>query len=156
MGLMTNIFNNEPGCVRDWEAILAAAGFRITEPRRAVIEALARAERPLSPEELLEQTQLARRRPGLVTVYRALSLFARLQLVRRVHREDGCHGYMLASPGHTHAIVCQRCGHTAEFSGEDDLRTVIERVQAETGYRVSDHVLQLFGICPDCERTGRV
>jgi len=136
----------------DWEAMLAAAGFRITEPRRAVIEALARAERPLSPEELLERAQPEHSRLGLVSVYRALNLFARLQLVRRVHHEDGCHGYMLASPGHTHAIVCQRCGNTAEFSVEGDVQAVVERAQAQTGYRVSGHMLQLFGICPACER----
>lgn len=151
---MKKNFNNDAGRVRDWEAILVAAGFRITEPRRAVIEALAQAGRPLLPEELLERVQLASARVGLVTVYRALSLFTRLQLVRRVHGEDGCHGYMLASPGHTHAIVCQHCGQTAEFSGEDDLNTVIERAQAQTGYRVSGHMLQLFGVCPDCEHVA--
>jgi Fur family ferric uptake transcriptional regulator len=136
-----------------WEQCLADAGCRITAPRRAVMQVLQKASVPLSPREILEQGKRVYRRLGLVTVYRTVNLLAELNLVRRVHREDGCHGYLLASPGHRHALICQCCGRAVEFPGEDDLHALIERVEAGTGYRVDDHLLQLLGLCPDCQGT---
>ena len=139
--------------MRGWEQCLADAGCRITVPRRAVMQVLQKASVPLSPREILEQGKQVYRGLGLVTVYRTVNLLAELNLVRRVHREDGCHGYLLASPGHRHALICQCCGRAVEFPGEDDLHALIERVEARTGYRVDDHLLQLLGLCPDCQGT---
>ena len=139
--------------MRGWEQCLADAGCRITAPRRAVMQVLQKASVPLSPREILEQGKQVYRGLGLVTVYRTVNLLAELNLVRRVHREDGCHGYLLASPGHRHALICQCCGRAVEFPGEDDLHALIERVEAGTGYRVDDHLLQLLGLCPDCQGT---
>lgn len=117
------------------------------------MQVLTRTDVPLSPQEIFEQARKVHRRLGLVSVYRTLDLFSELALVRRAHREDGCHGYLLASPGHRHALICRRCGRAVEFPGEDDLGTLIGRVEAETGYRVDGHLLQLFGVCPDCQST---
>jgi Fur family ferric uptake transcriptional regulator len=138
----------------DWERKLADAGCRVTAPRRTVVQVLQGAGVPLSPQEILEQGKRIHPKIGLVTVYRTLALLAEFDLVRRVHREDGCHGYVLASPGHQHHVICQCCGGTAEFPGEDDIHMLIERVETETGYRVDDHLLQLFGLCPDCQTQG--
>ena len=136
-----------------WEQCLADAGCRITTSRRAVMQVLVNADAPLSPQGILEQAQAVHRKLGLVTVYRTLNLLAELNLVRRIHRENGCHGYLLASPGHRHALICQGCGRAVEFPGEDNLRALIGRVEAGTGYRVDDHLLQLFGLCPNCQET---
>lgn len=135
----------------DWERRLAGVGCRITAPRRTVVQVLQETSTPLSPQEILELGQRLHRKLGLVTVYRTLALLAEFDLVRRVHREDGCHGYVLASPGHQHHVICQRCGGAAEFPGEDDIHALIERVESGTGYRVNDHLLQLFGLCPGCQ-----
>jgi len=139
----------------EWEGRLADAGCRITAPRRVVMRVLMDATAPLSPQEILEQGQSVHQRLGLVTVYRALALFLGLHLVRRVHREDGCHGYLPASSGHHHAVVCRRCGRAVEFAGGNDLHELIERVEEGTGYRVDGHLLQLSGLCINCQE-GRV
>ncbi len=135
----------------EWEQCFADAGCRITASRRAVMRVLMEARSPLLPQEILERGRVAHRRLGLVTVYRTLNLLTELNLVRRVHYEDGCRGYLLTSPGHRHALICQGCGRAVEFPGEDDLYALIGRVEAGTGYRVDDHLLQLFGLCPECQ-----
>ena len=116
------------------------------------MEILAHTETPLSPQEIFEQGKGVYLRLGLVTVYRTLELFEAFDLVRRVHREDGCHGYLLASPGHRHVVICQGCGRAVEFAGQDDLEALVAQVEAKTGYRVESHLLQLFGCCPDCQK----
>jgi Fe2+ or Zn2+ uptake regulation protein len=137
----------------NWEKHLSAEGFRVTGPRRAIMQVLLAASIPVSPREILERGQRMRRKLGLVTVYRTLALLEQFDWVRRVHREDGCHAYLPASPGHSHALICRACGHAVDFGGGDDLDTLIERVEAGTGYCVNDHLLQLFGLCPDCQET---
>jgi len=138
----------------EWEQCLADAGCRITASRRAVMHVLQDARAPLLPQEILGQGQRIHRKLGLVTVYRTLALLTELNLVRRVHRENGCHGYVLASPGHRHTLICEGCNRTAEFPGEDEIRALIQRVEVATGYRVNDHLLQLFGLCPACQERG--
>jgi Fur family ferric uptake transcriptional regulator len=135
----------------DWEQRLTDVGCRITAPRRAVMQVLTQTEAPLSPQEVFERGGAIHPKLGLVTVYRTLNLLAELNMVRRVHRENGCHGYLPASPGHRHALICLDCGRAVEFPGGDDLHALIERVEAGTGYRVDDHLLQLFGLCPNCQ-----
>jgi len=135
-----------------WEDRLAAKGFRVTAPRRAVMEVLREAEAPLSPQDILERGGEIHRQLGLTTVYRTVALLSDLDLVRRVHRSDGCRGYVAASPGHRHHVVCHRCGRTVEFAGSQDLAVLFGRVEESTGYRVERHLLQLFGLCPECQK----
>ena len=137
----------------EWEQRLADAGCRITAPRQAVINAMLHSESPLSPQEVFERASAIHPKLGLVTVYRTLALLEELSLVRRVHRDDGCHGYVSASPGHRHHIICRRCARTVEFEGSEDLNMLIVQVEQSTDYRVDDHLLQLFGLCPKCQET---
>jgi len=134
-----------------WEEQLAEAGCRITESRRAVIQVLINAEVPLSPKEILARARQAYPKLGLVTVYRTLNLVTEMSLARRVHREDGCHAYLAASPGHSHVAICERCGRAVEFPGSSDLQALIQQVEASTGYRVDAHLLQLYGLCAECQ-----
>jgi Fur family ferric uptake transcriptional regulator len=135
-----------------WLSRLSESGFRITTPRRAVIDVLLASPAAMTPEEMLESARLAHPGLGLATVYRTLQLFTDLGLVRRVHRQDGCHAYLSASPGHTHAVVCRSCGRGAEFPGIDDVRRLANRVEKSTGFHISDHLLQFVGLCPQCRQ----
>jgi Fur family ferric uptake transcriptional regulator len=135
-----------------WDERLSAAGHRITAPRRAVIQVLEEDLAPLSPRMILERARRVHASLSLVTVYRTLALLAQFDLVRRVHHEDGCHGYVLSSPGHRHHVVCRSCGGSTEFAGESEIETLIRRVEKGTSYQVEDHLLQLVGLCPDCQQ----
>lgn len=135
----------------DWEERLSRAGGRITTPRRTVMAVLQRAARPLTPQEIHARGRRFHRSLGLATVYRALAVLERAGLVRRVHLADRCDGYMRASPGHYHVLVCRRCGRTVEFAGAEDLEGLIAQVERGTGFRVEDHLLQLVGLCAPCQ-----
>lgn len=129
---------------------LSRAGYRITQPRLAVIRALLEDDGHLSPAEVRERACAYHSGVGLVTVYRTLDLLGQMGLVRRIHAEDGCHGYATASHGHRHHLVCRRCGATVEFEG-CDLSPFLERVSRETGYVIEEHLLELAGVCSACQ-----
>lgn len=135
--------------IDQWVNILQNNGCRITAPRRAIIQVVAESPRALQPNEVYELSRARHPGIGLVTVYRTLDRLEQLGLVQRVHREDGCHLLMPAANGHEHFLVCTGCGRTILFEG-DDLRALFARIESGTGYRVSDHWLQLFGTCPQC------
>lgn len=135
--------------IETWLEQLHASGYRITEPRRAIVELMATTTHALSPIEVYDNGRRDYPRLGLVTVYRTLERLEDLGLVQRVHMPDGCHRYLRAVQGHQHLLSCTRCGQVEMFAG-DDLNALTERVEQTTGYRVEDHWLQLFGLCPRC------
>jgi len=126
-------------------------GLRMTRPRKEVAAILKESKVPLTPQTI---HQLAIRKNcdiGLVSVYRTLDLLSELNLVRRVHGQDGCHGYVLASPGHHHHLICHKCGKAVEFTGSGDLSDFIERIESNTGFAIDEHILQLYGLCQQCQ-----
>ncbi len=137
-----------------WEERLNQAGWRVTMPRRVVLRVLQQARRPLSPQEIHARGRRIHPSLGLVSVYRALEVLEQAGLVRRVHREARCDGYILASPGHHHVLICRRCGRAVEFPGAEDLSGLIDQVERRTGFRVEDHLLQLIGLCAPCRGSG--
>jgi Fe2+ or Zn2+ uptake regulation protein len=46
-------------------------------------------------------------------------------------------------------VICSQCGRTNEID-DGDLRAVVNEIARRTGYRVDDHRLELFGLCPAC------
>ncbi len=136
----------------DWKAILSQKGYRLSEPRKRVMELLESAEVALSPQQIHQELQQKNCELGLVSVYRTLELLTQLELVSVVYDPQRNPGYMLSTTGHHHHIVCQECHKALEFSGSDDIDELVQRVEAETSFQVRDHFLQLFGLCPDCQQ----
>ena len=129
---------------------LSQAGYRITQPRRAVIRALLEDQGYLSPAEVHARAKVYYPTVGLVTVYRTLDLLAEMGFVRRIHTDNDCHCYASASHGHRHHLVCRQCGAAIEFEG-CDLSPFLARVSQETGYVIEDHLLELVGLCTACQ-----
>ena len=133
----------------EWLTELQSSGYRVTAPRRAVVEVMAASDRALSASEIYDQARRHEPSHGLVSVYRTLEKLEELHLIQRVHGPDGCHAYISGFTGHQHRLVCEGCGRVKFFRG-DDLQGLIARVQQETGFEVKEHWLQLFGVCEGC------
>ena len=136
----------------DWQEKLNQEGLRVTHPRRVVISVLEQSGTPLSPQAIHRRSLEAKEEIGLVSVYRTLDLLTELGLVRRVHGQNECQCYVLASPGHYHHLVCQHCGSAVEFSGMEDLSSLLAPIELETGFTINEHLLQFSGVCPECQR----
>lgn len=133
-------------------ARLAVEGQRYTPNRRTIVEALARADRPLTIPDLraLDGT-LAQS-----STYRNLGVLEAAGVVRRVVTSDEFTRYELAEDltGHHHHLVCSACGTVADVTVprplERALDQVAEQVVVETGFTVEHHRLDLVGTCPRC------
>jgi Fur family transcriptional regulator, ferric uptake regulator len=134
-----------------WIDNLSESGYRVTAPRRAIIEIMAGSPRALGPLEIYDQGRKDYPGLGLVTVYRTLEKLEELGLIERVHHPQGCHMYLRAADGHEHLVLCTVCGRAEYFSG-DDISRLMNAVAEKTGFEIREHWLQLFGLCSDCKK----
>ncbi len=138
--------------VADWLRQLEAKGYRLTAPRRAVVEIVALSQQVLTPFDIFEQAKPTYSKLGLVTVYRTLDKLEELDLVQRVHQPSGCQAFIAAFSGHQHMLICQGCGRVEFFSGDNDqIEILMSHVGEACGYQVQSHWLQLFGVCKHCQ-----
>jgi Fe2+ or Zn2+ uptake regulation protein len=133
-----------------WLTQLNEQGYRLTGARRAVVETMAASVRALTPIEVYDMARESYPALGLVTVYRTLEALEKQGLVQRVHQPHGCQAFITAAAGHQHLLLCKQCGQATLFEG-DDLENLIQSIARKTGYQITEHWLQLFGLCPNCK-----
>ena len=129
---------------------LDAAGFRLTDARRAVAGLIADRGGPFTAADILADAGTRRLGIGRATVFRAIDAFSELGVVERIDLPSGEHAYVVCEPLHHHHVVCSRCGRVTDIADEG-LRAVVNEVSRRTGYRVDEHRLELFGLCPACQ-----
>lgn len=130
-------------------ADLAARGLRLTPQRRAVLDAFASSPCSLSPIEVYDAARERCPRIGLTTVYRTLDVLDEIGALRRVHGQGTSESFMPASAAHGHAVVCSGCGRVTEFTA-CDMGDIARAAAEQTGYSITDHFLQLTGLCAAC------
>ena len=131
---------------------LQERGYRVTAPRRLIIEELCSAERSLTPQELY--AALHARHPlsgvGLTTVYRTLDLLVELGAAQRFAQPNHEDKYIFCSQRHHHHMICSRCGYVEEVEG--CLMPLVEAaLRRDTRFQINDHSLDFYGLCQDCQ-----
>lgn len=133
-------------------ARLRAAGQRYTPARRALVEALATAGRPLT----IPEVRAVDRRLALSSAYRNLAVLERAGIVHRIVTSDEHARFELAEglTEHHHHLVCDRCGRVDDFTVSEEVERWLEAALADavagTGFVPDHHRLDLVGTCPDC------
>lgn len=131
---------------------LKKAGLKVTVPRMKILEALANSEqRHLSAEDLYRNLMEAGEEVGLATVYRVLTQFESAGLVTRHHFEGGQSVFELDEGNHHDHMLCVQCGRVDEFV-DDVIEQRQVHIAESRGYRMTDHALYIYGVCPDCQK----
>ncbi len=134
--------------------LLREQGYKLTPQRHALLKVIAAQHDHLSSEQIFEKTRQEYPGIGRVTVYRTLDLLNKLNLLCRFHAPDGCNSYIMRRPTeHHHHLVCSACGQVIDFT-DCQLDSLENRLSSETGFNVEGHLLELYGRCQDCQRTG--
>lgn len=129
---------------------LRARGHRLTQTRKVILDALGRADRPMSPYEIQRSLEAEGRHLDHVTIYRTLELLCANSLAHRVSSlggfvrcsldgEAGCHRYM----------ICRRCGTFQEFADET-LCEKEEEAARKVGFQTEQHLAESLGLCANC------
>jgi len=133
---------------------LDSAGHRLTDSRRAVADIVETKKGHFTAAELVADARAKRPGIGRATVFRALDLFLELGVVERIDLPTGDHAYVVCEPErHHHHVVCSNCGRNTEID-DRGIRALSKKIAKRTGYRVDLHRLQLFGLCPSCQKAA--
>lgn len=130
---------------------LDRAGYRLTGPRRAVVELITRHEGHFTAADLVDDS--VGRKPAIAraTIFRTLETLEDVSAIERIDLPSGDHAYIACAPvNHHHHVVCGNCGRAADVD-DTGLSGVVGRIAVESGYRIDDHRLELFGLCPTCQ-----
>jgi len=124
--------------------------FRMTPQRLAIIKILISSESHPSVDEIHKEVMKLFPTTSLATVYKTITLLKELNEVLELGFPDGSNRYDGNKPyPHPHAI-CTKCKKILdpEISSVHELS---EEMKQKTGFIISSHRLDFFGLCPECQ-----
>lgn len=129
---------------------LASLDHRYTARRRALVDLLRAAGRPLTVSEIVAEGA------PVSSAYRNVTVLCEAGVARRLVGADDLGRFELSEDlsGHHHHLVCQACGKVADVRASPELEDALEsaaRLAArESGFEITDHRIELVGRCPAC------
>ena len=131
--------------------VLKAKGYKVTQPRKQVLNVLAQTKKPVSPYEIQEILHQKGEHLNHVTIYRTLDLFCLLNLAHKISlvsgfvkctlgEKEGCHRFM----------VCRQCGALEEFANKALCEEENEIAQT-LGFHAEQHFSEFLGLCSNCQ-----
>jgi len=130
---------------------LKKAGLKVTLPRLKILELLETSDsRHMSAEDIYKKLLELGEDVGLATVYRVMTQFETAGLVSRHHFDSGLSVFELNQGSHHDHLVCEKCGKVEEFV-EESIEKTQHQIAKKFGYKMTDHSLYIYGICPACK-----
>jgi Fur family ferric uptake transcriptional regulator len=127
-------------------AILREGNGRVSTSRRAILETLVEAGRPMSPQQIATADGQSL---DLASTYRSLEYLEGVGLVRHVHLGHSPGLYELAEPVDREYAVCDACGATVSFDPKL-LDAARQQIQDALGYRARFSHFPIVGLCAEC------
>jgi Fe2+ or Zn2+ uptake regulation protein len=135
---------------------LAALDQRYTRGRRAIVDALAAAARPVSVPEIVRAIAPRHGSVPQSSAYRNLTVLVEAGVVHRLPGTDEFARYELseALASHHHHLLCGECGAVVDVAATPRIEKALDeaaRVAAEeSGFEVTSHRIDLIGRCASC------
>ena len=139
--------------LNDFKALLKANSLKFTIQREVILETLYKSDEHLTPESLhhLLQDNFPQLKTGIATVYRTLSLLEESNMVTSLSFGAQGKKYELGAKEHHDHMICTSCGDITEFVDEE-IENRQDAIAAELGFQISDHSMQIYGICKNCNK----
>jgi Fur family ferric uptake transcriptional regulator len=147
-----------PGSLDDalerFEGYLRRQGLKMTEQRRTMVRAALAHAGHFTADDVHDRLKAEGERVSLATVYRALTLLERAEILEGHDFADGQRRYerALTREHHDH-LICLDCRAVVEFQNSA-IEALQEEVLAERGFAMVHHALTIFAACQTLARTG--
>lgn len=139
---------------------LKQKGFRITRPRRLVIELLDKSIVPLSAYDIKAHLDVLGDKVDTVSVYRILDCLEDNGLIHRVLSSGKVQKCQLRLEDHCkrdqqdhchHLLICKQCKQVQEVHCPG-METLIQAIESDSGYILQSHHLEFIGLCHSCQQ----
>lgn len=128
---------------------------RSTRQKQLIMEILRASPVPLTAGEIYARA--CEKQPSLAksTVYRNLDALRERGEVTHGLLENGEGLYeAVRAEEHKHYLICKGCNAMVDLPA-CPLRAMEEQIAGASGFTVTDHVVQLYGYCKDCQSRRR-
>jgi len=130
-------------------ARLREQGHRLTPQRMAVLKTLVTNEEHLSVEQIYDRVRVDFPMTSLATIYKTVAVLKEMGEVLELGFSDGSNRYDGSKPyPHPH-LICIKCKNIVDID-ISTLDALSQKIAQKTGYRIVNHRLDFFGICPQC------
>ena len=128
---------------------LKESGVRITPQRHAVLEYLLTSMIHPTADEIYKALEKKFPSMSVATVYNNLRVLREVGLVQELTYGDSSSRFDCNTQEHYH-IICNKCEKIVDFQypSFNEVESLAEQV---TGFDVSHHRLEIYGICEDCQ-----
>lgn len=136
--------------LQHFEDHLRKQNLRLTGQRQLIVNAFLKHKGHVSSEELYRKVQKTAPNIGYTTVYRTLKLLAEAGLATSKNFGDGFARFesTTVQEHHDH-LICTGCGKIIEFVN-DQIEQLQDKIAERHGFRVTDHTLDIYGVCGEC------
>ena len=139
--------------LEEFKALLKQNSLKFTSQREVILKTLYENQDHFTPENLylLIKESYPDLNIGITTVYRTLNLLEENNFASSISFGVLGKKFELNNKSHHDHLICQNCGKIVEFHNEN-----IEQLQQEIAnihnFKLNDHLMQLYGICKECQK----
>jgi Fur family ferric uptake transcriptional regulator len=133
-----------------FKRMIRQMGLKVTQQRIAILETLSGGRAHVTAQEVFEIVNAKYPEIGFATVYRFLRKMNENKMVSEVRMGGLPARYELTPRRHHDHLTCTQCGQIVEFENPQ-IESLQEHVAREHNFRLTHHVLELYGVCPRCQ-----
>ncbi|MEO0128613.1 MAG: transcriptional repressor [candidate division WOR-3 bacterium] len=123
-----------------------------SQKRKFIIDYFLSQNKHLSTEDLYIMIKNKKLKIGYSTIYRTLKLLAECGLASIHHFEKGITRFEpVHKKSHHDHLICIKCGSITEFTNQE-IEKIQKRIARKYNFSVSDHKLEIYGLCLKCAR----
>lgn len=134
-----------------FKQMIRKMGLKVTTQRTAILSVLNKGRVHMTAQEVFEAISGDYPEIGFATVYRFLKKMSEHSFVSEVRMGGLPARYELTTNRHHDHLTCTKCGRICEFEN-DSIEKLQEKVAKEFGFILTNHVLELYGVCPSCQK----
>lgn len=131
--------------------IIRDLGLKVTEQRVLILDVIRAGPNHFTAQDIFEAVNVRNPSIGFATVYRFLRNLSEHHFVTEVRMGGMPARYEWATKVHHDHLTCTSCHKIVEFENTE-IERLQEKVAAHFGFTLTDHLLELYGVCPDCRR----
>ncbi len=135
-----------------FKSILKSNNLKFTAQREAILRTLYEHPDHFTPENLylLVKESYPHLNTGITTVYRTLNLLEENKLATSLSFGIQGKKFELGNKPHHDHMICEVCGTIVEFE-DPKIEALQQTIAKAHGFKLTDHLMQLYGICQKCQ-----
>ena len=138
--------------IEDLKIVLKDKGMKYTEQRAIILQILISLDEHLNAEDVhaIIKQKYPKQNIGIATIYRTLNFLEEVELISSISFGKDGKKYESNKKQHHDHIICTSCGKIVEFL-DNEIEKLQEDVAMKNGFTITDHTMQIYGICKECQ-----